>query len=43
MKNAKPEIGNRLDAMNSMLEETEEWVSDIEDKIMENKLNKIEK
>ena len=43
MKNAKPEIGNRLDAMNSMLEETEEWVSGIEDKIMENKLNKIEK
>ena len=37
MKNAINEIGNRLDAMNSRVEETEEWISDLGDKIMENK------
>lgn len=36
MKNAINEIGIRLNAVNRRLEETKEWISDIEDKIMEN-------
>ena len=34
MKGAINSIGNRLDAMNSRLEDGEEWISDLEDKIM---------
>lgn len=40
MKNTVTEIRNRLDAMNSSLEEAEEKISDLEDKIIEN--NEIE-
>lgn len=36
MKNTINEIGYRLHAMNSRLEEAEEQISDVEDKIMEN-------
>ena len=36
MKNGTNEIGNKLDAMNSKLEKAEEWISDLEDNIMEN-------
>ena len=36
MKNAITEIGHRHDAMNTSLEEAEEWISDIEEKLMEN-------
>ena len=35
MKDTIREIGNGLDAMNSRLEEAEEWISDL-DKMMEN-------
>ena len=35
MKNAINEIGNRLDVMNSTLEEAKELISDLEEKIME--------
>ena len=44
MKNAINKIGNRLDAMNSWLEETEEQISDLEDKMWKiMKLNKRDK
>ena len=33
MKNAINEIGTRLDTMNFRLEEAEEWISDIGDKL----------
>lgn len=36
MKSAINNIGNRLNAMNSKLEEAEEQISGLEDKIMEN-------
>ena len=36
MKNGTTEIQNRLYVMNIRLEEAEEWISDMEDKIMEN-------
>ena len=36
MKNAINKIGNRLDAMNR-IEEAEEQISDLEDKVMESK------
>lgn len=32
----KNEIRNILDAMNSRLEEEEEWINDLEDKVMGN-------
>ena len=32
MKKAINEFGNRLDAMNSSLEEAEEWIKHLEDK-----------
>ena len=34
MNNAINNIENRLDAMNSRLEEAEEWISNLEDKVM---------
>ena len=39
MKSVVSEIGNRLDAINSSsrLEEAEEWINDLEDKVMESK------
>ena len=40
MKSAINEIGNRLDAMNSRLEEAEEWISDLDDKVMESEESK---
>ena len=40
MKNAINEIWNRFDEMNSKLEEAEEWISGVEDKILGN--NKAE-
>lgn len=36
MKNAITDNGNRLNAMHNRLEEAEEWISHLEDKIMEN-------
>ena len=36
MKNQINGIGNRLDTVNSRLVEAEEWISNLEDKIMEN-------
>ena len=36
MKNAIDEIRNRLNTMKSCLEEAEEWICEMEDKIMEN-------
>ena len=40
MKNAMKKIGNSLDAMNRKLEKAEEWITDLEDKIIES--NKAE-
>jgi len=41
MKNTINEIGNKCDAMNIRLEETEKGIGDLEDKVMEKvKLNK---
>ena len=37
MNNIVTEIGNRFDALNNRMEEAEEWITDIEDKIIENK------
>ena len=36
MKNAISEIWNLLDVMTTRMEEAEEWINDIEDRIMEN-------
>ena len=36
MKSGTNEIGNRLDVSNSPLEEAEEWISDLKDKIKNN-------
>ena len=35
MKSVINKIRNMLDMMNSSLEETEEWLNDLEDKVME--------
>lgn len=35
MKSTINDIKNMLDAMNSRMEEAEEWISDLQDKIME--------
>ena len=35
MKNAINKIGNRFVTMNNRLEEAKEWISDLENKIME--------
>ena len=43
MKNSITEIKNTLDIINSKLEEAEEWVSDLEDKVMENNHTEQEK
>ena len=43
MKNSITEIKNTLDGINIRLEEAEEWISDLEDRGMENKLSRRKK
>ena len=40
MKSAINEIRNMLDGMNSRLEEAEEWINDLEDRVMKSNQGK---
>ena len=43
MKNSVAEIKNKLDGINRRLEEAEEWVSDLEDRMMESNQSEQER